>query len=848
MLKSRLAVLILVSFLFCFCKSSKDKSAKTNFSANESFSKEEGTQENLTDSVAYADTLSGKNAHYKPVLTRPFQLIHTKIDLKPNWTTETMSGSATLTIKPWFYSQDSLILDAKGFDIKQVKLNNTEVKFSYNQKRIRIDERLEKGKQYDVWIQYSATPKNVTHLGNAANAPENGLYFINAQKQSPNKPQQIWTQGQTSNNSCWFPTFDQPNIRTSQEVSITVEDRFKTLSNGRLLSSNKNNDGTRTDIWRQDTPHPPYLAMLAIGEFEKITDKWRDKEVAYYVEKAYKNDGKAIFGHTPEMIDYFSRLFKYDYPWDKYSQVVVRDYISGAMENTSASVFMEGLQMEKRCLIDDNWDGIIAHELVHQWFGDLLTCEGWGSLSLNEAFANYGEYLWADYKYGRDEADVLRADELESYLREAELKRRPIIRDYYENDDDMFDSHSYSKGFLVLHYLRHIIGDEAFFEGIALYLKQNAHTSVEVAQLRMAFEQVTGLDLALFFKQWLQTAGHPELEVTHSYLNGRVYLSIKQTQIAALSTVFHIPFEVEVWQNEKVTTYKSTLTEAEQTFSWPATAAPSAVILDPQGTIPARINHLKPEKELFFQLKIAKTFAAKAEAMKQLVNFVEKKEVQLAFLDLTYDKCWQIRQMACGAYGVPADNAVLERIKTLFEADPHSNVRMMALDMLVAQNVVTDAQIQKALNDSSYYVMSSAIYALAMTKGPDALPIIEKYENIDEKHIVAIIANFYSQIRIPNKLDWFTSKLNKVSGSELSYLLQPFATYLMGSENAVSDKGLDYLVQLGKADNYFQIRKDVIQAMSVIESFNPRAASMILELKTYEKDKRVLDWINYLGY
>ncbi|TAF35763.1 MAG: M1 family peptidase [Cytophagales bacterium] len=853
---SKLIFLLSLALLLWQCKTNQKGSPKNNFSGQGiSLATDSTAETDGTDTVFYADTLHKKMAFYKVSSPKTFQLIHTKLEITPDWAQESILGRATLTVTPWFYEQDSLVLDAKGFDIKQIKIDNQVVSNFTNTGRhliIKLNKPFVKGKNYEVFIHYSTTPKLLTERNHPSKAEENGLYFINAQKQTPNKPQQIWTQGQTGNNSCWFPTFDQPNIRTTQEMHITVENRFKSLSNGKLIESKQNADGTRTDIWKQEVPHPPYLFMLAVGEFAKITESWKDKEVAYYVENAYKEDSKAIFGHTPEMIGFFSKLFGYEFPWDKYSQVVVRDYISGAMENTSASVFMEGLQMEKRCLIDDHWDDIIAHELVHQWFGDLVTCESWGNLTLNEAFANYGEYLWTDYKYGRDEADAHRSLELESYLNEAETKRRPIVRYYYDTDDELFDNHSYAKGYLVLHYLRSIIGDEAFFATLTHYLKQNAHKSVELANLRMAFEETSGLDLTLFFEQWLLTAGHPELKVTHEYKNNRVYLHVEQAQIEALSTTFQIPFEVEIWENNQARIEKSTITNKKQTFSWPlSSTAASCVVFDPRGLIPARITHDKDLKEYAFQVKNGRYFATKYQAFKPLYAAFPSEQAQYACLDAMQDPSHQIRQAGCEGFLEPVEKLVpsaVDLLKKAFNTDPSSGVRMLALDGLLAQNAMEDMLIDRALQDTSYYVMSSGIYALALTKGPEARPIVEKYEHYNEKHLVAIIANFYSQLRIEGKYEWFIEKLNRVSGSELSYLLQPFTTYLMGSEGAVLDKGMVFLVQMAQKNNYFQTRKDAIQALSLLESFSNKPAALIADLKKNEKDKRVLEWIDYLGH
>ncbi|HRF40444.1 MAG TPA: M1 family aminopeptidase, partial [Saprospiraceae bacterium] len=211
-----------------------------------------------------------------------------------------------------------------------------------------------------------------------------------------------------------------------------MEDRFKTLSNGLLLKQTKNADGTRTDYWKMDQPHAPYLFMVAVGEYAVVEDKWRNVPLQYYVEPDYAADAKAIFPYTPEMLEYFSKTFSYDYPWKKYAQIVVRDFVSGAMENTTAVTFGEFVQKHKMDLVDERTnEKIVAHEMMHHWFGDLVTCESWSNLTLNEGFANYSEYLWLENKYGRDEADYHLLEEWQGYFSSADMSIHPLIHFSY---------------------------------------------------------------------------------------------------------------------------------------------------------------------------------------------------------------------------------------------------------------------------------------------------------------------------------------------------------------------------------------------------------------------------------
>jgi aminopeptidase N len=270
------------------------------------------------------------------------------------------------------------------------------------QLNIALGKEIPGGQNFKLFIEYTAKPNEKKIGGSAAIQEDKGLYFINPLGKEQNKPQQIWTQGETESNSNWFPCIDKPNQKMTQEIEIKVASNFKTLSNGLLTRSTQNADGTRTDVWTMNQPHAPYLAMMTIGNFEVVRDYWNGKEVSYYVEPEFKQYARAIFGKTPAMLEFFSNRLGVSYPWPKYAQIVARDYVSGAMENTSATLHGEFLQKTNRQLLDENNEDIISHELCHQWFGDLVTCESWSNIPLNESFATYGEYLWNEFDHGKN--------------------------------------------------------------------------------------------------------------------------------------------------------------------------------------------------------------------------------------------------------------------------------------------------------------------------------------------------------------------------------------------------------------------------------------------------------------
>ncbi|MGC4036444.1 MAG: M1 family metallopeptidase [Chitinophagaceae bacterium] len=340
---------------------------------------------------------------YHGAATRINDLVHTKLDVKFDFAKAYLYGKAWVTLKPHFYPTDSLTLDAKGMDIKKVSLakgaSMKDLKYKYDGwlLKIDLDKTYKDGEEYTIYVDYVSKPNEVKVKGSAAINDAKGLYFINPQGTDKDKPTEIWTQGETEANSVWFPTIDKPNQKSTEEIYMTVPDKWVTLSNGKLTSQKKNNDGTRTDYWKMDLPHAPYLFFMGAGDFAVVKDSYKGKEVSYYVDKPYASVARKIFGNTPEMMAFYSRVLGIEYPWVKYSQMVGRDYVSGAMENTTATLHQESAQKDARELTDGNeWESTVAHELFHHWFGDLVTAESWSNLTVNESFANYSEVLWND--------------------------------------------------------------------------------------------------------------------------------------------------------------------------------------------------------------------------------------------------------------------------------------------------------------------------------------------------------------------------------------------------------------------------------------------------------------------
>lgn len=675
----------------------------------------------ITMAQPSADTSWKKE--YRETATKINNLVHTKLEIKPDFSKSYLYGKAWITLKPHFYPTDSLNLDAKGMELKKVALvkgtQQIPLKYEYNDwnLRIKLDRTYKANENYIVYIEYTAKPDEFEEkYSQGAMLGIKGMYFINPKAEEKDKPTQIWTQGETESSSAWFPTIDRTNQRCTQELTVTVDNKYVTLSNGKLVSQKKNSDGTRTDYWKMDLPHAPYLFFLGVGEYAIIKDKWKDKEVNYYVEKEYAPVAKQIFGNTPEMMTFFSKITGVDYPWVKYSQITGRDYVAGAMENTTATIHQESAQQDARELVDgNNWESTIAHELFHQWFGDYVTTESWSNLTLNESFANYSETLWDEYKNGKDAGDAQNYQDMQNYLQSGSDKK-DLVRFHYEHREDMFDAVSYQKGGRILHMLRNYVGDSAFFRSINNYLTTNKFKSAEAHQLRLAFEEVTGRDLNWYFNQWYFGNGHPSVDIDYVYndATGKVNVIIKQTQKSG--KYFKLPLAVDIYDGANKVRYNVWAKNAVDTFTFDYTKRPDLINVDADKITLWTKKDNKTLDNYIHQYKYAGNYVDRREA----IDFASKKlddpkAVELIKTALT-DKYQGLRNFA-----ISKADLRKELVKTSFEpvllnlikSDKSSIVRASAIQKL-GEYKKPDyiATFKAAVYDSSYTVAGNALTAL----------------------------------------------------------------------------------------------------------------------------------------
>jgi aminopeptidase N len=818
-------LLIAISLLFIVsCKTSKDTTI--------------GKNEVVLDEL----NIVGKKYPYRPAAERLNDLLHTALNVSFDWNKQYLFGEATLTLTPYFYPTSKLVLDAKGMEIERISLvGGGDLTYTYDslQLNITLDKTYKKDEAYSIFIKYISKPNELEKTeGLSAISDDKGLFFINPLGKDKEKPMQIWTQGEPESNSVWFPTIDKPNERCTQEISITVETKFLAMSNGIMVSDVDNGNGTHTVSWKQDKPHAPYLFMMAIGEFSRIQDEWNGMSVDYFVESEYKDVAREIFGETPAMLSYFSDVLGVEYQWDKYWQICVRDFVSGAMENTSAVIFGEFVQRDARELLDEDNEDIVSHELFHHWFGDLVTCESWANLPLNESFATYGEVMWREHRYGVDEKYRKVYEDMVSYFREAASgKQVDMVRYYHDTAEDMFDSHSYAKGGTILNMLRDVVGDDAFYASLKTYLEDNKFQSVEIHNLRLAFEKVTGKDLNWFFNQWFLSAGHPIIDINYEYTETGVVVKMGQMASAEDALVYTLPIKVDVYGANGVETFDIIFHQKQQSFDLPYKGKIDWVNVDAKKSLLAQVTDKQTEDNWIYQFNNGKNMLDKYYALEHLSEIETTSEAVLAvFRKALGDDYWYIQDFAAAVYPLETgDSEAIELLKDLAENGQKTAVQASAILTLSSLEDESFEYIyEKGLLHQSYKVSAASLEALLYANPAKALLQAEKWEDHENADITEVVGYVYSKEGEADKIPY----LQKRASENKDYYERIYAVYfysiLLGRmDPSLALDGVTFIEKWGQTDEGPYTKNVGKSALRRIkEAFEGEAIALKMESET----------------
>jgi len=650
--------------------------------------------------------------------TRSFDLIHVRAEVEFDLDAGRMTGTTRQTFRPLEDGLRHLTLHQAELEIGAVRAEDGSVltwQTTGEELRIELATTLSRDRSFTIEIDYRAQPRA-------------GMFFIGPDDGYPGKPRMVWTQGEMEFTRHWLPIWDHPNDMTTTETLVTVPASWSVVSNGRLVSVEESPEtGTRRFHWHQEEPHVTYLISIAAGEFSVTLDKGPGgTPLAYWVPVGREADIARSFQNTPAMLGLYTEWLDMPYPWAKYDQVVVLDFIFGGMENTSATTLTERTLHDERAHMDFHSEGLVAHELAHQWFGDLVTCKTWAHNWLNEGFATYFASLWFEHDEGRDEFDKRVLDEETAYFEEDDEEyRRPVVTDRYTEPGDLFDRHAYKKGARVLHMLRDLVGDGAFRRGVQRYLEKMRGRVAETADLRLAFEEETGRPLTWFFDQWLFHPGYPELAVEyhHEAASGMVSMRIRQVQETTDGTpIFRLPLTVRLFDRDGHRDIPVDIRIRDQLIYLPSERAPLAVAIDPGRPTLMKIDWRPPIEHLVTRLERSPAAIDRIAAIHDLGHDGSERARRSLATALRDDPFWAVRAEAAKQLGeTRASDALDPLVEGL--ADPASKVRRAVCKALaeLKDERALAALVAVLRSDVSQYARAEAAKALGVIGGEGAL-------------------------------------------------------------------------------------------------------------------------------
>ncbi|MDQ2976252.1 MAG: HEAT repeat domain-containing protein [Acidobacteriota bacterium] len=672
---------------------------------------------------------------------------HIALDLRFDWEKQQAIGTETIDLSPLARNLKHVLLDAAFMNFASIKLpSGTSLQYKFDEMNQKLDISLDRAYQPDdeirLVISYNTVqPPSGTRSLNGGG----GLNFIKPTPEDPTRPRQIWSQGESEYNHYWFPCFDHPNDFFTSEVYATVEKPLSVVSNGKLLDTRENADGTRTFHWKIAAPHAAYLSSIIVGDYAPVVGEYDGIPVITNVYPNELEQGKITAKRLPDMVKFFSEKTGVKYPYEKYAQTVARDF-NGGMENISATTQYDLMIHDARTEIDQTSDSIQSHELAHQWFGDYLTCRNWSDIWLNESFATYFQAMWDEQSLGHDDFLYLdvKGNQDQYYGTWAQGRRRPIVTRNYANPDAVFDTYAYPRGGAVLHMLRTYLGEDNWWRAINHYLTKYAHQPVETAEFRIAIEEATGQPMDWFFDEWLYKMGHPVFRVTQNYdaATKALKLSVKQEQKPDPDSqypqvaFFETPVDIEIGTASGARVERIRIEpQEEQSFNFPVDSQPLLVNFDYGDTLIKELHFEKTIEQLAYQLARDTDVLGRVWALEELTAKVKDKSSsdadkqhiagQLASA-LTSDKFWGVRLEAATALNNTPGDAVRTALLAATK-DPKPRVRARVIKSLASTKDTSLASVYLPfLNDQSYAVIAEAARALGQTKSPVAYDALVK--------------------------------------------------------------------------------------------------------------------------
>jgi aminopeptidase N len=654
--------------------------------------------------------------------SRDYDLQHSRISLRFRLSERELIGDVTHTLSILREGITELPFDSVGLSIETVSLNGKPARFETTDDllRVQLERPARLGEKFEVAIHYTGKPKK-------------GLYFILPDKNYPDRPKQIWTQGESEDTRYYIPIYDYPNDRLTTEMIATVPKDWITVSNGKLVSVTDAPDGQKTWHWSESVLSSTYLITLVAGEFDEVKDTWRGIPVTYYAPRGRGDRLRPNFGRTPQMMEFFSKRLGVNYPWEKYAQSMVDDFVAEGMENSSATTNASSSLTDVRLVPEYLMgpDGLNSHELGHQWFGDLVTCKDWGNVWLNEGFATYLQMAWIEEHYGKDQADYERWENAREWFGEEQLFGLPIVRHNF-TDSSEFDGNAYTKGGWVLYMLRQQLGEQLFYRGLKHYLEKYRGQNVVTADFAKAMEEATATNIDRFLSQWVYGAGAPRFDLRYSYdvASRQVKLDVKQTQkVEDRVGIFQVPVEVEITTSSGRKSFPVVVRKDNETFTFPVDGPPLMVLFDKGMKVFKMPEFHKDKKEWLYQLQNAATVPDRADAAQALGKIKNDDEIVAALGEAARkDPFWGVRAEAVRALGqIGTPSAAKEVLAALANKEPW--LRAVVVNQL--GNFKDDAAVAEKLeaiarSDQSFRARANAVQAIGKLKVANALSLLQE--------------------------------------------------------------------------------------------------------------------------
>lgn len=674
-----------------------------------------------------AHTFAWAKAQYAE--DRPVVPLSQSLDLKLSFDKKELRGFNSIRIRAVQKTVKTFTVDSIDLAISKVLVDDKDVDFVVQEKTIRVNlsRPLERNQEAQLKIFFSCQN------------PRAGLYFIQSDEKYRNRPLQAWTQGQDDDARYWFPSFDEPRLKAQFEMKIEVPKDFIATSNGRLIKESRTGE-TWNFHWKSDLWIPSYLVTLTVGQFEEIKDEALGIPTNYLFEKGRRSEAQLSFGKTPQMMELFSKVLGVKYPYEKYTQVAVNEFVFGGMENTSATTQTDATLHTEDIHSDFTSDDLVSHELAHQWFGDLVTCRTWHHGWLNEGWATFMETVFKEVDLGPEETDYFRFEELNIYLDEDKrLYRRPIVTNWYSDPAEIWDRHLYQKGGLVLNMLSAELGEEDFWAATKFYLEKFQNNVAETVDFQRCLETVSGRSLQSFFDQWLFKGGHPDLNVTFEWNEEKkqAKLTFKQKQnITDLTPVFQIRSQIEFFSPSGSSAFPIEITEKVQSFEFALNQKPEYCRFDKGNKLIKTLEWALPLEMLKGQLKKDTDVVGKIWAMKHLAKEATREGVEALIDRLKSDSFWAVRGEAALALGETKSQYAKEALLAALHQEKNSKARTriaMALGEF-KEEAVAEALINSFGTEENIFVRGAIVASLGKTKSGKAFEVLKAAIKIPSWH------------------------------------------------------------------------------------------------------------------